>query len=396
MELSEYPMTPATLRRHVSLTSQEGQKRRQVATNLGTVRPKILVDKNGLKRSTHDFKGFLGPSTPQTYEVRSEVSDGHQVTKRRTQDINALSHALRQCQKKDDPFPPIQSSRQFQNEIRLATEKAEKSETQEEISNLRNRCNSPECFLAHSIGLGADGMHYNMANSPKSITVYNSPQLNIHRAISPPFKTRLIREMLPTINHNRGLVPKADAYKRGYHTAGNYSPSTKRTIDDMDKARCDLILLPTNQKLSIQEITLQTDRYKQIAGHRTFAIQFDEPIESTAKEDSYQRRPYLLQKSPERRRHVPSPAAFNVILEEKPTKNMNILHHTDKNNYQQSSHAVNQESNSSIEYIATDNIRYNETSHSVDRFQDSKQVTDNNSAQFPLMNSILCSPFPII
>lgn len=396
MESSENPATPAALRRHASLVSQGMSRARQEATHLGITKQKTLADNDGPRGPVHDFKGFLGPSTPQAYEVYSEASDGPRALKRCTRDINVLSHALRQCRQKEDQFPPIQSSHKLQEEIRLAMERPEKSETQEEISDLRRGAYSPTSTLAHSACLDAEGMHCVMANAQRIITAHSSPRSSLHRAASPPFKTRMIREMLPTISPNRGLVPKADAYRRGYHTAGDYSPSTKRIIDDMDKARCDLILLPTNQKLSIHEITMQTDRYKQIAGHRTFSIRFDEPTESAAGEGNYQRRPYLLQKSSDRRRRAPSPAAFNAVLGEMQTKKMSTLHLIGKNNCPQSIPAVDLEPSSSIESMAAGVLEHTEASQSVDKPQDTKPIGHNNSVRLPLMNNIPCSPFPII
>lgn len=315
MESSENPVTPAALRRHVSLASQCMPKLRQKTTHLRSTKRELLTDSNGPKGPVHDFNGFLGPSMPQGYEACSEASDNPHTTRRRTQDINALSHALRQCRQKENQFPPIQTDCNLRKNLRLAMEKTEKNEAQEESSDFRHRVTSPNGAFTHFTYLDASKAHHAMANIQGAFATCTSPPSSPHRATSPPFKTRIIREMLPTIPSHQGMAPKADAYKRGYHTAGDYSPSTRRTIDSMDRARCDLILLPTNQKLSIQEITVQTDRYKQIAGRRTFSIQFDTPPESSV-EEPYQRRPYLLQRSPAKQRRAPSPAAFNAALEE--------------------------------------------------------------------------------
>lgn len=395
MESLENPVTPAALRQRTSLTSHQLPKVRHETTQLKQVKRKTLTNSTGPREPVHDFNGFLGPSTHQRYEFFSEASDNSQPI-RRPRDVNILSHTLRQCQQRIDQFPPIQAGHRFQTDLRLAMEKAEKSKSSEEISDLRYKTQSPDYGFAHTTNKDFSKMAHTVTSTQRTPLVHNSPLSSPRRAISPPFKTRLIREMLPTMNIHQGLTPKVDAYKRGYHTAGDYSPSTKRVIDDLDKARCDLILLPTNQQLNIQEITIQTDRYKQIAGHRTFSIRFESSTDNTLEDKPYHRRPYLLQKSPDRRKRASSPAAFNATLEEIQFKQMHHLQCANEDLFARPANIIDLEPSSSVENAASDMLECIKAPQSTGKSQISNSGQYNHNICRPLMNSIPCSPFPIL
>lgn len=395
MELSENPATPAALRQRASLTGHYLPKVRHEATHSRQTKQKTMANSDGPRGSVHDFNGFLGPSTHQKHKFCPEASDGSQPM-RRPRDVNILSHTLRQCQQRIDQFPPIQGGRWLQTDLRLAMEKDEKSKSPEEISDLRHKTQSPSHSFAQSTNKKSSTTAHTAMSVQRVLSAHDSPPPSPRRAISPPFKTRLIREMLPTMNTHQGLVPKTDAYKRGYHTAGDYSSSTKRVIDDLDKARCDLILLPTNQKLSIQEVTAQTDRYKQIAGHRTFSIRFESSADNALEDEPYQRRPYLLQKSPDRRKRALSPAAFNATLEEIQFKQMHTLRRTSKNLFARPVNIIDLEPSSSVENTASDMLECVKASQSAGNSQASSSEQYSPNICLPLMNNMPCSSFPIL